>query len=99
MTTTEKNIAVWQLQEAKAMLSDVVRAAAEEPQIITVRGEEKAVVISMEEYKKIHEPKMSVYEFFRNSPLYGVELELPEQKPWPYREIDLGDNEEEEGNP
>ncbi|MDR3172887.1 MAG: type II toxin-antitoxin system Phd/YefM family antitoxin, partial [Treponema sp.] len=40
---------IWQLQEAKAMLSEVVRSAAQEPQIITVRGEEKAVVLSMDE--------------------------------------------------
>ena len=47
---------VWQLQRAKAMLSEVVRSAAREPQIITVRGEEKAVVLSMDEYRKLNEP-------------------------------------------
>jgi prevent-host-death family protein len=30
----------WQLQKAKAMLSELVKSAAREPQIITVRGEE-----------------------------------------------------------
>jgi prevent-host-death family protein len=80
----------WQLQKAKAMLSEVVKSAAREPQIITVRGEEKAVVLSMEEYKKLNPPeKPSLYEFFQNSPLYGVELGLPERRIEPMRDINL----------
>lgn len=96
-TNTERKSAVWQLQEAKAMLSDVVRAAAAEPQIITVRGKEEAVVLSMEEYRKTHAPKQSLVEFIRNSPLYGLELELPDRNEiWPDREIDLGIDDEED---
>jgi prevent-host-death family protein len=79
----------WQLQEAKAMLSELVKSAAREPQIITVRGEEKAVVISMEEYRKLKPKKTSLVEFFQNSPLYGVELELPERRIEPMRDINL----------
>jgi prevent-host-death family protein len=70
---------VWQLQEAKAMLSQLVRDAEQEPQIITVRGEEKAAVISMEEYRKTHPEKTTkwtnAYDYFQHSPLYGVVLE------------------------
>jgi prevent-host-death family protein len=45
----------WQLQEAKNKFSEVVRRARSEgPQVITVRGEEEAVVISMEEYRARH---------------------------------------------
>jgi prevent-host-death family protein len=70
---------VWQLQEAKAMLSELVRDAEQEPQIITVRGEEKAAVISMEEYRKTHPEKTTkwtnAYDYFQHSPLYGVVLE------------------------
>jgi prevent-host-death family protein len=80
----------WQLQKAKAMLSEVVRSAAQGPQIITVRGEEKAVVLSMEDYKKLNKPeKPTLFEFFQNSPLFGVELELPERRIEPIREIDF----------
>jgi prevent-host-death family protein len=80
----------WQLQEAKAMLSEVVRSAAREPQIITVRGEEKAVVLSMDEYKKLNPPKKpTLFELFQSSPLLGVELELPERRIEPIREIDF----------
>ncbi|MDR1046614.1 MAG: type II toxin-antitoxin system Phd/YefM family antitoxin [Treponema sp.] len=84
----ERNVH-WQLQEAKAMLSALVRAAVEEPQIITVRGEETAVLLSMEEYRKLSPKKQSIVEFFQNSPWADVELELPERLPEEMREIDL----------
>ncbi|MDR2176518.1 MAG: type II toxin-antitoxin system prevent-host-death family antitoxin [Treponema sp.] len=80
----------WQLQEAKAMLSEVVRSAAREPQIITIRGEEKAVVLSMDEYKKLNPPKKpTLFEFFQNSPWKDVELELPERRIEPMRDINF----------
>ena len=42
----------WQLQEAKARLSEVIKKAAKEgPQSITVHGESTAVIISQEEYE------------------------------------------------
>jgi prevent-host-death family protein len=81
---------IWQLQEAKAMLSEVVRSAGREPQIITVRGEEKAVVLSMDEYKKLKPPeKPTLFELFQSSPWRDVELELPERRIEPIREIDF----------
>jgi prevent-host-death family protein len=83
----ERN-ARWQLQEAKAMFSAVIKSAAEQPQIITVRGEETAVVLSMEEYKRLTPKKQSIVEFFQNSPWADVELELPERLPEEMREID-----------
>jgi prevent-host-death family protein len=81
----------WQLQEAKAMLSKVVKSADRGPQIITVRGEEKAVVLSMDEYKKLTKTKEkpSLMEFFQNSPWSGVELDIPERRIEPMRDINL----------
>ena len=80
---------IWQLQEAKAMFSEVIKAAALKPQIITVRGKETAVILSMDDYKKISSPPQTLYEFFQNSPFKDVELELPERLPEKMREIDL----------
>jgi prevent-host-death family protein len=80
----------WQLQEAKAMLSEVLRSAAGEPQIITVRGEEKAVVLSIEEYRKLtRAQKPTLFEFFQTSPLFDMELELPERRSEAMRDINL----------
>jgi prevent-host-death family protein len=73
--------AVWQLQDAKARLSELVKSSVRSPQIITVRGEEIAVVLSMGTYREMTKPRQSIVEFFQNSPLADVELELPECLP------------------
>lgn len=70
-------MARWQLQDAKNRLSDLVRRTRREgPQTITVRGQDAVVVISVEEYEELTRPKQSLIEFFRESPLCGVELDL-----------------------
>ena len=70
-------MSTWQLQAAKARLSEVIKKATKEgPQSITVRGEQTAIVISTEEYERLKHPRGSFVEFMRHSPLYGVELDL-----------------------
>ena len=89
MGTAKTKKIIWQLQEAKAMLSEVVKASATEPRIITVRGKETAVILSIEAYKKLVGPRQTLYEFIQNSPLRGLELELPQRLPEKMREISL----------
>jgi len=79
----------WQLQEAKAMFSEVVKEAGLKPQIITVRGKEAAVIISYEEYKKLASPRQTLFEFIQNSPLRDIELNLPPRKAEKMREVAL----------
>jgi len=79
----------WQLQEAKAMLSEVIKTAALSPQIITVRGKESAVILSFAEYQKLTAPRQSLFEFIQNSPLRNLDLELPERLPEHMREVSL----------
>ncbi|MCL4492065.1 MAG: type II toxin-antitoxin system Phd/YefM family antitoxin [Nitrospirae bacterium] len=79
----------WQLQEAKARLTEVIKQASKEgPQTITMRGEPTAVVISKDEYERLKRPKGSFVEFMRKSPLYGADLDL-ERKQTPTREADI----------
>lgn len=67
----------WQLQEAKNRLSVVVkRSQSEGPQTITVRGRDAVVVISVEEFEELTRPERSLVQFFRESPLCDVELDL-----------------------
>jgi prevent-host-death family protein len=67
----------WQLQEAKARFSEVIKKAAKEgPQAITVHGESTAVVLSRAEYERLKQQKVSLVEFMRKSPLHGVGLKL-----------------------
>jgi prevent-host-death family protein len=79
----------WQLQEAKARLSEVVKSAREGPQEISVRGEPAAVVLSIEAYERLKgKKKLSLYEFLRRSPLVGVDLDIERDKS-PARDVDL----------
>jgi antitoxin Phd len=74
-------IRIWQLQEAKNKLSEVVDNAVQSgPQIITRRGEEVVIVLSYAEYKKMTVSKGSLSAFFRDSPLQGVDLDLARDK-------------------
>ena len=67
----------WQLQDAKNRLSELVRKArAEGPQVITLRGRDAVVVVSANEFGKLSRPRGSLVDFFRKSPLAGVELDL-----------------------
>ena len=92
-STTAKTARVnWQVQSAKARFSEVFRLARTEgPQHITRQGKEGVVMISEEQYDQLvgrfHQPK-SLAQFFRKSPLVGVELDLERAKD-EVREIDL----------
>lgn len=67
----------WQLQEAKARFSEVLRIAGKHgAQPITVRGEVEAYVISRRDYERLHAPKEGFVSFMRNSPLCGIELDI-----------------------
>jgi prevent-host-death family protein len=72
---------VWQLQEAKNKLSEVVNEAIKGgPQVITRRGEDVAVVISSREYQQLTTGGQTLYEFFRASPFVSVDLDLSRDK-------------------
>ena len=79
----------WQLQEAKNRFSEVVnRALGEGPQIVTRHGEEIVVILSKAEYNRLQKSQTSVLDFFRHSPLVGIELDLKREQSLP-RDIDL----------
>ena len=66
----------WQVQEAKARFSDLLREAGRAgPQQITVRGRAAAVVLSTESYERLRGRKPSLVEFLRASPLAGIDLD------------------------
>ena len=67
----------WQLQEAKNKFSRVVTDAIQDgPQVITRHGVEVAIVLSMTEYRKLIASNKKLSQFFRESPLSGIELDL-----------------------
>jgi prevent-host-death family protein len=79
----------WQLQEAKNRFSEVVNKALEEgPQTVTRHGEEIVIILSKAEYNRLVKSQTSLLEFFRKSPLVGIELELERDSSVP-RDVDL----------
>ena len=68
---------IWQMQEAKARLSEVVkRAEADGPQDITLHGRSVAVVLSRAAFERLSGQQASVLEFMQASPLAGLDDEL-----------------------
>lgn len=68
----------WQIQEAKARMSELIKHAQEQPQDITMHGKSVAVVISRAAFDRLSRAEGSLVDFMRRSPLYGaddVELE------------------------
>jgi antitoxin Phd len=82
----------WQLQTAKARFSELFRRARSEgPQYVIRGGKEAVVVVPAEEFENLtaraRQPS-SLVEFFAQSPLVGVDLDL-ERKPDYGRKVKL----------
>jgi prevent-host-death family protein len=82
----------WQVQTAKARFSELFRRARlEGPQRITRQGREGVVMIAEEEYDRLlgrSRQPVSLVDFFRKSPLVGVELDLDRDRV-PARDVEL----------
>jgi len=80
---------IWQIQDAKNKFSQVIGEAVKNgPQIVTKHGEATAVILSVQDFKKLQQNRSSITEFFQSSPLVGVELEIDRIKDRP-RSTDL----------
>jgi len=79
----------WQLQEAKAKLSELVKQTALAPQSITLRGEPVAVVVSIAKYKQLTKPKKSLFDMLRSAPESLAGLDLPSREDTRFRNIEL----------
>lgn len=79
----------WQVHEAKARFSALVRAASSVgPQTVTVRGQRAAVVLSPEDYDRLQRPRPNLVDFMARSPLVGVDLDLERDGSLP-RDVEL----------
>jgi len=85
------NSSYWRLQDVKARFSEVVRRAVEQgPQHVTVNGEERAVVVSAQEYDRLAGHRMGgeFVDLLAESPIADVEFEHPPIT-GPARDVDL----------
>ena len=64
----------WQMQEAEARLSEVIKCAESEgPQNITLHGQIVAVMVSKSMFERLTGKEHSLVDFMRESPLYGLD--------------------------
>jgi prevent-host-death family protein len=75
-----RTAATWQLQTAKAQLSEVIRRArADGPQVVTKQGRDEVVIVGIEEFKRLtqraKQPR-SLAQFFAESPLAEAAIDL-----------------------
>lgn len=64
-------MAVWQVQEAKTRLSEVIEEAnSKGPQIITRHGAERAVILSIEDYRALTSQKPDLRELLLGGPKF-----------------------------
>jgi prevent-host-death family protein len=59
----------WQLQHAKARMSELVKRAQQAPQRITLHGKPVAVLVSQATFDALSQSKGSLVDFMRASPL------------------------------
>ncbi len=68
----------WKLEDAKARFSELVRRAESDgPQMVTVRGREAAVVLSADDYARLHpavEGRVPLVDFLQSLDLAGLDL-------------------------
>ena len=83
----------WQLQEAKAKFSEVIRAAQIEPQEISVRGHPEVIMLSKKQYDALITQKVDLVTLLSNSPFVGLEDDeidkIFARDQTPPRELDL----------
>lgn len=71
----EPSDATWQLQEAKARFSEVVRRAREDgPQHVTVRGAPTVVIVSEEQYAALTAARPSIVDYLLDGPDWPDDL-------------------------
>lgn len=80
----------WQLQDAKAHFSELVKLTESEgPQNITLHGRSAAVLLSRKSFDQLSGTNQSFLQFMSTSPLFGAEDLIIERDISPTREIEL----------
>ena len=79
----------WQVQEAKARLSDLIKSAQHEPQDITLHGKSVAVVVSRADFDRMQASNESLVSFMQRSPLMGLKGFKLEREQTLTREVEL----------
>ena len=80
----------WQMQEAKARLSELVKCAENEgPQYITHHGQSVAVVVSQTMYDRLTGNALGLEALMKNSPIFDAADVQFERDTSPNRDVTL----------
>ena len=76
----------WAVQQAKAKFSEFLRATVEEgPQVVTYHGEETAVLVPVEEYRKLKAASRPTLKQWLLAPTPTFEIPLRARKEYSLR--------------
>jgi prevent-host-death family protein len=82
----------WQLQDAKNQFSKLVQSARTQgPQVVTVRGERAAVVLSAEDYDALRANRPTLVDHLLSGPVWDQELvdAVSQREKTPGRDVDF----------
>ncbi len=80
----------WQLQDAKAHFSELVKLSESEgPQNITLHGRSAAVLLSRKAFDQLSGASQNFLQFMRTSPLYGADDLIIERDRSLTRDVEL----------
>ncbi len=78
----------WQVQEAKAKFSEFLAASVEEgPQVVTKRGVETAVLVDINEWRRLQPKRGRTLKELLLAPEARTDELVPPRQPFPMRRI------------
>jgi len=82
----------WQVKDAEAHLSEVMDLAeADGPQFIAQDGAEVAVLLSLEEYQRLTNPRRTLADVLLGGPKFD-DFEIPPRQIDPPRDVNMNDD-------
>lgn len=79
----------WQVQDAKQRLSELLRAAESQPQVITRHGRDVAVVVDIARWRRLTGAEVELVDYLRHGPSFDdLELVRADDRP---REVDVAE--------
>jgi antitoxin Phd len=93
MTSQKPDLPTWQLQDAKARFSELIEASLKKgPQVVTRRGVETAVVVPIEEWRRLKalaRPSLKEVLLAPEPRIDNFDEMIPKRGRWRPRKIDL----------
>jgi len=83
------DVATWPVQDAKARFTEMLNACLTRgPQTITRRGDAEAVIVSLEEWRRLNDQRRPSLKQMLLADGPRFEVDLPQRGTGPYREIE-----------